>query len=68
MPGKGRLPNVHCLSQSGVRFLIKTLGYLEKNIQYPKNRNSFFQRDYYHRMATIDFNIGFQKWLGREGY
>ena len=68
IPWIGRLAKVHFLSQSGVRFLIQELGYSEDWIQYPKNRNSFFQRDYYHRIATIDFNISFQKWLASNNY
>lgn len=32
-------------------------------INAPIQRNSFFQRDYFHRIATITFNILFQRWL-----
>ena len=62
-PWKGRLARVHFLTLSGVRCLTKELGYPEGNILYPKNRNSFFQRDYFHRIASINFNIKFQQWL-----
>ncbi|MBF0264127.1 MAG: hypothetical protein HQL46_02565 [Gammaproteobacteria bacterium] len=37
-------------------------------IQIPKHNSIFFQRDYFHRIATIDFNIAFQKWLAEKNY
>lgn len=67
-PWKGRLARVHFLTLSGVRFLTKELGYSEGSIFYPKNRNSFFQRDYFHRIASINFNIKFQQWLANNGH
>ncbi len=38
------------------------------NIQLPKASSSFFQRDYFHRLATIDFSIMFQQWLAANNY
>ena len=67
-PWKGRLARVHFLTLPGVRFLTKELGYPESKILYPKNRNSFFQRDYFHRIASVNFNIKFQQWLANNGY
>lgn len=51
-----------------MKFLVNELGYQIQKIQFPKNRNSFFQRDYFHRVSTITFNITFQKWLAGNNY
>jgi len=59
---------VHCLTYSGAKFLQQILGYTEDKIHYPKGRSSFFSRDYFHRIATIDFNIRLQKWLANNSY
>lgn len=68
IPWKWRLANVHCLTYSGAKFLQQSLGYTEKNTHYPKGRNSFFSRDYFHRIATINFNIRLQKWLANHNH
>ena len=37
-------------------------------IYAPTHRNSFVQRDYFHRISTITFNILFQRWLINQGH
>jgi len=67
-PWVGRLAKIHYLGTAWIKLLTEQLQYSPTRIQAPKNRNSFFQRDYYHRVATITFNIRFQKWLANNDY
>ena len=62
LPRIGRLAKVHCLTQSGVNLLKNHLGF-SGVIRAPLGRNSFYQRDYFHRNACVLFNILFQRWL-----
>ena len=59
---------MHCLTYSGAKFLQESLNYTPDKIYYPKGRNSFFSRDYFHRIATIDFTIRLQKWLANHDH
>lgn len=63
VPWYGKLPHVHYLTSSGVKVLTEKLIMPKHLINAPIQRNSFFQRDYFHRIATITFNILFQRWL-----
>lgn len=56
-PGVGRLPRVHFLTPHGVRFLVENLGMQREEIKAPKERNPLYQRDFFHRVATVNFNI-----------
>ena len=67
VPGKWRLAAVHHLTESGKRLLITKLWIKSEEVLAPKGSSAFFQRDYYHRLATIDFNIRFQQWIWQHG-
>jgi len=67
-PGRWRYAAIHHLTESGKRLLVEELGYKEKLVLCPARSSTFFQRDYYHRIATIDFNIRFQQWVWMHGY
>lgn len=60
-PGYGRLPRIHYLTPSGADFLADNLGYERDRIKLTKERTPMFQRDYFHRVSTIDFNIGLRQ-------
>lgn len=68
VPPYGRLPDVYYLTKSGVRFLVDHLDYDEGGIKYPDRPTSMFQRDYFHRVATVDFFIAFRQWCDSKGY
>lgn len=68
IPVHGRLSRVFFLTKYGKDFLVEILGYSEESIKFVQNRHSLFQRDYFHRCDTVNFNIYFQKWLESEGY
>lgn len=57
-PGFGRLPRIHFLSTKGADFLAENLDLEREKIKVPKENKLMFQRDYFHRVATVDFNIG----------
>lgn len=56
MPGIGRLPALHHLTKSGAEALEQYFGYNSNQIYFPKN-SQMFQRDYFHRVQTIDLHI-----------
>jgi len=64
----GRIQDVYYLTKYGVKFLIEYLDWQVENIKYPKGTTSFFFRDYFHRLWTIDFHIEFRLWAENEGY
>ncbi|MBT3844136.1 MAG: hypothetical protein HOD58_02405 [Gammaproteobacteria bacterium] len=68
IPGHGRLARIHYLSEAGKRTLISGTPLEPHEILAPAKNASLFQRDYFHRIATIQFNIQFQQWLASHGY
>lgn len=60
-PERGKIPNVHYLTKHGVKFLVEELGHEEENIKFPKGNSSLFNRDYDHRVATVDSHINFRQ-------
>lgn len=58
-PKKWKLENIYYLKIKWVKFLRDELNYDEDNriIKYPIWTSSLFFRDYYHRLATIQFHI-----------
>ena len=62
VPGVGRLANVAYLKPTGVSFLVEYLGHDPEKIRYPKQHNPFFSRDYFHRLAIVDFQIGLDQY------
>ena len=67
-PWHGKLPHIHFLTSAGIKVLVEQLSIPLHKIYAPTNRNSFFQRDYFHRISTITFNILFQRWLINQGH
>lgn len=67
-PGFGRLPRIHFLSPKGVDFLEENLGIERNKIKAPKENKLMFQRDYFHRVATVDFNIGLRAFCLENGF
>jgi len=51
-----------------MEFLRDELGHYEEDIKFVKTRGNIFERDYFHRVYTIDFFIGFYMWLEKMGY
>ncbi|GMM86953.1 hypothetical protein [Pseudoalteromonas sp. MTN2-4] len=60
-PGAGRLPRMHFLTPYGVNFLVENLDFDPDKVKAPKERTPLFQRDFFHRVFTIDFNIFVRK-------
>lgn len=67
-PGYGRLPRIHFLTLKGADFLAENLGIQREKIKVPKERVPMFQRDYFHRVATVDFNIGLRGFCTSNGF
>lgn len=64
----GRIQDVYYLTKYGVRFLVEHLNWNLEDIKYPKGTTSFFFRDYFHRLWTIDFHIEYRLWAESKGY
>jgi len=67
-PGYGRLPRIHFLTPKGADFLAENLDIEHEKIKVPKERMPMFQRDYFHRVSTIDFNIGLRNLCLKKGF
>ncbi|MEY8214278.1 MAG: replication-relaxation family protein [Colwellia sp.] len=67
-PGFGRLPRIHFLSTKGAGFLAENLELEREKIKVPKENKLMFQRDYFHRVASVDFNIGLSKYCKLKGF
>lgn len=65
-PLNGKLESLYYLTKYGVKFLIEELDYSEKDIKVPKGLLKVYLKDYFHRKATIEFNISLQQWLSQE--
>ncbi len=65
-PLNGKLESLYYLTKYGEKFLIEELDYSEKDIKVPKGLLKVYLKDYFHRKATIDFNISLQQWLSQE--
>lgn len=51
-----------------MEFVRDELGEYEEDIKCVKGRGNLFERDYFHRLYTIDFFIAYYKWLAETGY
>lgn len=67
-PAHGKLWNVHYLTQYGMEFVRDELGNYEEDIKYVRSRGNIFERDYFHRIYTIDFFIAYYQWLAKHDY
>src|SRR5512132_1134794 len=65
-PGIGRLPRVSYLTARGAECLAEAWRVDPKTINYPKG-GRVFRHDYFHRRATIDFQIELRLFTGRSG-
>lgn len=61
-PGHGKLARVHFLKPEGADFLIEEVGFTPIKIKLTKEKNPLFQRDYFHRVETVNFNIELSEW------
>lgn len=68
IPVHGRLARVFFLTKYGKEVIVEALGLSPESVKYVQNKHSLFQRDYFHRCDTVNFNIHFQKWLEASGY
>lgn len=68
VPKVGRLEAVYYLTAKGADFLTDELGFESDSVRFPKNLSSFFHRDYFHRIETIDFHIVLEQWAEYSSY
>ena len=62
-PPQGALPWIYYLTDRGARELRESrLGEPLSRIRYPKSSKVYFAKDYYHRVACIDFHIALRQW------
>lgn len=66
IPTKGRLADIYYLKKAGVFLLAEALNIHPETITYPKGGVQF-SRDYFHRVAFIDFHISFRRWAKQNG-
>lgn len=64
-PGVGRVPSIYYLTKFGAGLLAEYLGCYQSEINYPKGVK-IFQRDYFHRLYTIDFHIALRQQAEKE--
>ena len=50
------------MTKNGVEFVIDNLNLELDKIKFPIGTYEFFSRDYFHRIACIDFQIEFRRW------
>ena len=62
LPKIGRLSYVYYLTKQGVTFIIDNLDLTLDQINYPIGTATFFTRDYFHRIACVNFQVAFRKW------
>lgn len=62
-PIDGKLESFYYLTKYGKKFLIDELEYTEAQIKAPRGLSPVRLKDYFHRKYTINFHIGFRKWL-----
>lgn len=61
LPTKGRLPIIYYLTQRGANLLLEE-GRNEWTLNFPK-RVTLFHKDYFHRRASVDFQISTVLWI-----
>lgn len=66
-PAAGKLPKVNYLAKSGAEELADGLGRDPRAIFYPKQHTNLFRNDYFHRTATIDFQIELARYVRSVG-
>lgn len=67
-PKLGRIENVYYLTKRGVDFCIEDLRLEAEAVKYPIGKSTLFEKDYFHRKATIDFQIYLSKWAINKGF
>jgi hypothetical protein len=60
----GRLENVYYLTKRAKEILIEDFGLQEHEIKYPIGTR-LYDKDYFHRKNTIDFQIRLQEWISK---
>lgn len=66
-PKLGRLESVHYLTNHGFRLLKQSYGE-QMLIRYPKGTNQLFHKDYFHRLATVNFHIAISSWAKEQHF
>jgi len=67
-PKNGKLETVYFLTPKAAKLLASLRDMDGQRIKYPKSSGSLFHRDYFHRLACLDFEISFKKWLKEQGF
>ena len=62
-PKRGKLANVYFITKYGVQYLIDNHNFESEAIHFHNENSNFFNVDYSHRIATIDYKIKFYKWI-----
>lgn len=68
IPGVGKLEGIYYLTKKGAKLLIEHTDLEPEKIKYPKREAVNFERDYFHRVQTVDFFISAQLWAEDNGY
>lgn len=68
MPKIGKLPSLYYLTASGAELVAELLDLEIHQVKHPLGRNLIATRDYFHRVATVDFLICFELWAKAKGY
>jgi hypothetical protein len=61
-PKHGRYENIYHLTKHGVDFVVAEMALNPDKVKAPKRQRTVFHRDYFHRVATINFEIAFKQW------
>ncbi|HEY0833494.1 MAG TPA: hypothetical protein VGE72_06245 [Azospirillum sp.] len=67
MPGVGRIPTAHYLTEHGARVLADALGFERAAVPYPKGV-VLVRHGFRHRLHTIDCEIAVRQWAASHGH
>ena len=67
MPGVGRIPTAHYLTQHGAKVLADALGTDPGDVPYPKGA-VLVRHGFMHRLHTIDCEIAVRQWAAEHGH
>lgn len=67
-PIQGKLENVYYLTPKGVSVLCDAGGWAKSAVKAPQSTTTLFTRDYFHRLACLDFEIAFKLWARRQEF
>ena len=67
-PKLGRIENVYYLTKRGAEFCTDDLRLEPEAVKHPIGKSTLFEKDYFHRKSTIDFQIHLSKWTETKGF